>query len=170
MGAVDMTRAALVLGFACALAVGCAGCGNSDGAGPMNDPKDLTLFIGTWNVVTAQLTTTCTDHGGRAMTVSKATTLIMGVTSGLVDNDPTCPVLYDVSGRVARAQPNQTCDNPDLPSRMYFMDDTFTVDGTGMATHKASGKLGGFINISLGETVQCTFTEMGTYSGPTPGP
>jgi hypothetical protein len=168
MGAVDMTRAALVLLFAGALAVGTTGCGNSDGGGSTNVPKDLTPFIGTWNVATAQLTTTCTDNGGRAMTVSQATTLIMGVTSDLVDNDPTCPVLYDVSGLVARAQPNQTCDNPDLPSRMYIMDDTFTVDGTGMATHQASGKLGGFINISLGETVQCTFTEMGVYRGPTP--
>ena len=163
-----ITTSTLALAFV--LALGVTGCGQSDGNDPANLPKDLSLFIGTWNVAAAQLNTACTDKGGGAVAVNQPTTLVKGTISDLEDIDATCPVLYNVSGHIARALPDQTCDNPDLPSRMFIMDDTFTVDGAGMATHQASGRLGGFINISLGETVQCTFTEMGVYLGPNAAP
>ena len=78
-------------------------------------------------------------------------------------DDPTCPVLYNVSGGVAHALPGQSCDNPAVITRMHLLEGTFTPENGAMATHNASGKLDGYINISIGNTVFCTYNEMGVY-------
>jgi len=89
--------------------------------------------------------------------------MVMGTDSDLIDDDPTCPVLYNVSGGVAHALPGQTCNNPEVITLMHLLNGTFTPGKGAMATHNASGKLDGYINITLGETVFCTFNEMGVY-------
>ena len=156
-----MKRAAHVLALAITIAV--AGCGKDPDPNQSVGPADLTPFVGTWNVAAAGLTVTCTDHSTKAIAINQPTVLVMGTDSDLLDTDATCPVKYKVTGRIARALPQQTCDEPQLPTQMHVLDDTFTVDDTGMATHEASGNLDGFINIALGESVKCTFAEMGIY-------
>ncbi|HET6146131.1 MAG TPA: hypothetical protein VFH68_01255 [Polyangia bacterium] len=134
-----------------------AGCGESKGA------PDLTPFLGTWSVSAAAITVLCDDNSVKAISVTDPTVMVMGTDSDLVDDNPTCPVRYDVSGGVAHAQPGQSCNHPDVVTPMHLLDGTFTLEGAAMAKHNASGKLDGYINISLGQTVLCTFNEMGVY-------
>src|SRR5882724_10733853 len=132
-----------------ACTAGVTGCGSSGGP---SGPPDLTPFIGTWNVAAAELNITCSDDGAQAIQITQPTTFVMGsADSDLIDTDATCPVLYDVTGRIARALPGQSCSDPQVITKMYLDEATSTVDATGMATHQASGKLQGFINIMLGE-------------------
>jgi hypothetical protein len=166
-GDADMTKLARAISnplsitlVALALAAGGAGCGNDDAN---SGPPDLMPFVGSWSVAAAGLTISCTDHSAQAITINTPTVFVMGTESDLLDNDATCPVAYDVSSNIARALPGQSCDHPDVITRMHLLEDTFTVGGDGMATHQASGTLDGFINITLGETVTCTFSEMGIY-------
>jgi hypothetical protein len=166
-GDADMTKLARAISnplsitiLALAWAVGSAGCGE-DSAN--SGPPDLTPFVGTWSVAAAGLTISCTDHSVQAITVNAPTVFVAGTASDLVDSDATCPVAYDVSSHIAHALPGQICDHPDVITRMHLLEDTFTIGDDGMATHQASGKLDGFINITLGETVECNFTEMGIY-------
>jgi hypothetical protein len=148
--------------LALALAAGGAGCDSP--ADPANSgPPDLTPFVGTWSVAAGGLTISCTDHSVQALPINQPTVFVKGTDSDLLDTDATCPVAYDVSSHIARALPGQSCDHPQVITRMYLLEDTFTVGDDGMAVHEASGKLDGFINITLGETVNCTFSEMGIY-------
>ncbi len=147
--------------LAFALAAGGAGCGQDSSAN--SGPPDLTPFVGTWSVAAAGLTISCTDHSVQALPINQPTVFVMGTDSDLLDTDVTCPVAYDVSSHIARALPGQSCDHPQVITRMHLLEDTFTVGDDGMAVHEASGTLDGFINITLGETVTCTFSEMGIY-------
>jgi hypothetical protein len=152
-----LARSTAILALASALSVASAGCGE-DKAAP-----DLTLFLGSWNPVVAAITTFCSDGIVKTITISKPTVMVMGTDSDLLDDDPTCPVKYDVAGDIARALPGQSCDNPDVITRMHLVDGTFTHEQGIMATHAASGTLDGYINISVGNTVTCTYNEMGVY-------
>jgi hypothetical protein len=157
-------RAATFSVLALAIAMAAAGCGK-DGGGA-SGPPDLTLFVGTWNVAVGQLIITCNDDNMEAFQVTQPTTFVMGSAADLLDSDATCPLLYDVTGNIARALPFQTCDDPNVITKMFVDEDTFTVDGNGMATHDATGHLQGFINITQGQSVKCTFKETGIYRRP----
>lgn len=152
---VTRSSAALVLTFA--LTAASAGCGDSKGA------PDLKPFLGTWMPIVAAITTFCDDGTVKTIQITKPTVMVMGTNSDLLHDDATCPVLYDVSDSVARALPGQSCTNPDVITRMHLMDGTFTIEQATMARHAASGTLDGYINISLGNTVRCTYDEMGVY-------
>jgi len=151
-----LVRSVSVLFLALALSAFSTGCGDKG-------PPDLTPFIGTWSVAAAAITVLCSDNTVKAISVTKPTVMVMGTRSDLVDDDPTCPVLYDVSGGVAHALPGQSCDNPAAPTRMHLGDGTFTPEQGAMATHNASGTLDGYIDISKGNSVSCTYNEMGVY-------
>jgi len=88
---------------------------------------------------------------------------VLGGSSDLVDTDATCPVLYDVAGTVATALPGQSCTHPDVITRMNLVEDTFTTADGVTATHRASGRLTSYNDITSGNPVQCDFFEMGVY-------
>ena len=152
----NLARSIAALILALALSVSSAGCGDQG-------PPDLTPFLGTWSVSAAAITVLCDDNSVKAISVTNPTVMVMGTDSDLINDDPTCPVLYNVSGGVAHALPGQSCDNPAVITRMHLLEGTFTPENGAMATHNASGKLDGYINISIGNTVFCTYNEMGVY-------
>jgi hypothetical protein len=143
--------------LALGITAGASGCGNDNG------PPDLTPFLGTWSVSAAAITVLCSTNTVKAITVTDPIVFVKGSTSDLLDDDPTCPVQYDVSGAIARALPGQTCDNPEVITRMHLLEGSFTPEPGAMARLSASGELDGFIDITLGETVRCTFNEMGVF-------
>ena len=150
--------AALVLTCALSLAAGAAG-----GCGEDTKAPDLTPFIGTWMPAVAAITTFCDDGNVKTVQVTKPIVMVKSSNADLIDDDASCPVLYDVSGGVARALPGQFCDNPDVITRMHLLDGTFTPQPGAMVMLNASGRLDGYINISVGNTVRCTYDEMGVY-------
>ena len=154
MKKLDRSIAVLVLAMASGAAT--AGCGDS--------PPDLTLYLGTWTVAASAITVLCDDNTVKAITVTSPVVMVRGTESDLIDDNPTCPVLYDVSDGAAQALPGQSCNHPDVITQMHLMKGSFTLDKTAnMATLSASGKLDGFINISDGNTVFCTYNQMGVY-------
>lgn len=150
-------RSLVTLVLALVVFAGAAGCGGNDG------PPDLTPFLGTWSVSASAITVLCSNNTVKAVTVKDPIVFVMGSTSDLLDDDATCPVKYDVSGGVAHAQPGQSCDNPDVITPMHLMEGSFTPEAGAMARLSASGELDGFIDITLGETIRCTYNEMGVY-------
>jgi hypothetical protein len=147
--------AALAFG---ALAGAATGCGGDKPA-----PADLSKFVGSWSVTSGALTISCTDHRVQVIAITEPTQLILGTGSDLIDTDATCPVLYDVVGTVASALPGQTCNHPDVITKMNLFNDTFTTADGVTATHEASGALNSYNDITLGNPVNCTFVEMGLY-------
>jgi hypothetical protein len=163
-----LVRSLAVSVLACFVSAFSAGCGENkgaagDGGGVDAPPPDLTPFLGTWSVTAAAITVLCDDNTVKAISITKPTVMVVGTQSDLRDDDATCPVLYNVSGTVAQALPGQSCDNPDVITRMHLLEGTFTIEQGAMAKHTASGKLDGYINISIGRTVLCTYSEMGVY-------
>jgi hypothetical protein len=156
MKKLDRSFAVLALVLVAAAGAVSAGCGES--------PPDLTPYLGTWTVSASAITVLCDDNTVKAITVTNPVVMVKGTQSDLIDADTTCPILYDVSDGAAQALPDQSCNNPDVITAMHLLKGSFKLDKTAnMATLAASGKLDGYINISSGNTVFCTFNEMGVY-------
>lgn len=158
MHKLDRSISILVLVLVLAAATGAAsiGCGKS--------PPDLTPYLGTWTVSASAITVLCDDNTVKAIKVTNPVVMVKGTQSDLINADATCPVLYDVSDGAAQALPGQSCTNPDAPTPMQLLKGSFTLDKTAnMGTLVGSGKLDGYINITSGNTVFCTFNQMGVY-------
>ena len=152
MKKLDRSIAVLVLAVASgAVSFGC----------DSNAPPDLTPYLGTWSVAASAITVLCNDNSVKAITVTQPVVMVKGTKSDLINDDPTCPVLYDVSAGAAHALPGQSCDRPDVITRMHLLEGTFMPEMGAMATLSASGQLDQYINISSGNTVLCN--QMGVY-------
>jgi hypothetical protein len=152
-----LDRSIAVLGLAVAWCGVSAGCGGSS-------PPDLTPYLGTWSVAASAITVLCDDNRVQAISVTEPLVMIEGTRSDLIADDSICPVLYDVSDGAAHALPNQICNRTDVITRMHLVEGTFTPDtAAGMAKLAGSGTLEPYINISVGNTVHCTYNQMGVY-------
>lgn len=148
------------------LVTGAAGCGQDDPA--VSTPADRARFVGTWNVVTATMTLTCTQNMMQVLDVTEPTVFILGTTSDLMDTGPDCPLRYNVLGHTATALAGQTCDDPKLITTVHVTDDTFvTADGVS-GTHHGAGRLSAFIDLNLGSPVNCNWVADGTYQHAAP--
>ena len=88
---------------------------------------DFSLFTGTWTLVSGTDTTTCSGvKKTTAATPGGTDTFDVGTDSDLIfDADTQCPLLADVTDRLATGQPGQTCSFDD-PSNGYSYDIGFT--------------------------------------------
>jgi len=151
-----LDRSIAVLVLAVATGAVSTGCGDS--------PPDPTPYLGTWTVAASAITVLCDDNTVKAITVTNPVVMVKGTHSDLLDDNATCPVLYNLSDGAAQALPGQDCNHPDVITPMHLLKGSFTLDKTGnMGTLTASGKLDGYINISSGNTVFCTYNQMGVY-------
>jgi hypothetical protein len=124
---------------------------------------DLSKFLGTWDVVTGNLTLTCSTKQVRTIPVTEPIVFVAGTSSPLLDSSAVCPVRYDVSGNVATALPGQTCLHPKVVTRLNLEVGTFTTVDGASGTLEASGHEDGFIDIKMGWPVNCTFTRSASY-------
>jgi hypothetical protein len=154
------TVAVSVLLFGAVAGVGVGGCG--DKMAPV-EPVDLTQFVGTWNVVAATLTVTCSNNFNDALTVTDPLIFTLGAGFDLANTGPVCPLRYDVVGHTASALPGQTCDNPDVITTMHFDTDTFATSDGMIGAHHSTGALTQYNDISQGNPVRCTFVAEGAY-------
>ena len=153
--------AVVFLGLDLGLAAVGAGCGQD--APAVSTPADRARFIGSWNVVSATLAVTCSNHMDQTFTETDPLTVVMGTTSDLTVTGSVCPLDYNVVGRTATAVAGQICSSPLLIPRVHVTDDTFVITDSGAGAHHGSGMLSQFTDLSQGSPVKCTFIEDGTY-------
>jgi hypothetical protein len=92
--------AAVLAAAACWMSAGCGG-----------DDKDLSKFLGTWNISSGSLAASCPPLAVPTSPIGQGEQLVFtaGTDSDLVIERSGCKVKFDVSGNVASAKPGQSC-------------------------------------------------------------
>jgi hypothetical protein len=147
-----------------AFGAGCGGRGAASAAG-----ADVSMFLGSWNVVSAMRTITCSNGIAQTLRITRAFNFTAGPRSDLFNTGPVCALDYDLAEHVATAIPGQTCNDPRVITSLHFDEDTFTTTDGISADHHGVGFLSTFIDIIQGGPVSCTWAEDGTYQRVTIG-
>ena len=148
-----MRNAIKMVGLLSALAL--SACGGDKG-------EDLGQFIGTWQPISGMTTEVC--QGYTYTSGLSNLTWNMGISSDLLQNGGTCPIMADANGATATGVPGQSCslsDGTGTTGTVNLAGYTFVVSPDGhTATENASGSITYF---GGGATLPCTFNETGSY-------
>jgi hypothetical protein len=151
---------------------GATGASGAPSAGGPPSGVDFSLFTGTWTVISGTVTTTCDGvKKTTAATVGSTDTIDVGTDSDLIfDANTECPLLADVTDRVATGQPDQTCSFDD-PTSGYAYDIGFThfdfkVSGNGQTAIGTTDSAVIVTNPANNASQTCTSEVIANYTGP----